>query len=547
MKIKRALISVTDKTGIVAFAQELAALGVEILSTGGTAKVLRDAGIVVRDVSDYTGSPEILDGRLKTLHPKIHGGLLAIRQNKIHLQELKEQKIETIDLVVVNLYAFEKTVADGCSLSHAIEHIDIGGPTMLRAAAKNYHDVAVIVDHADYVSVLEEMKKNQGELSKGTKFRLAQKVFATTARYDAAIANYLTGFENEEKVADFPKTLGLIYEKAQALRYGENPHQRAALYRDVSNMVVIPAKAGISGDSRLRGNDSLSEPSIFNARQLHGKELSYNNIMDADAALSVIKDFNDAPFAAVIIKHANPCGASVSSMSLADAFCKARDADALSAFGGIVALSRELDKATAEAIGETFFEVILAPSFSDEAKVLLSKKKNLRLLEVEGLGKRGASPGLTLRKVAGGLLVQDRDVGEENIHQYQIVTKRSPSQEEGVALNFAWRLCKHVKSNAIVIASEDQTFGIGAGQTSRVDAVEQAIKKLNSQKIPRRGTQSLGSDAFFPFRDGVDIAAKAGITAIIQPGGSLRDDEVIEAANEHNIAMVFTGKRHFHH
>ncbi|MBI4211541.1 MAG: bifunctional phosphoribosylaminoimidazolecarboxamide formyltransferase/IMP cyclohydrolase [Deltaproteobacteria bacterium] len=525
-KIQRALISVSDKSGLIAFCRVLHTFGVEILSTGGTAKLLRAEKIPVIEVSDYTGSPEILDGRLKTLHPKIHGGILGMRGNAEHVREMKENQIQPIDLIVVNLYPFEATIArPKCTLAEAIENIDIGGPTMIRAAAKNYQDVTVVVDAQDYQVVMDELSASKGSISAVTNFKLAQKVFATTARYEAAIANYLTTYEDREKRVELPRTYAAVFEQVQTLRYGENPHQRAAFYRDVN-----PSQ----------------EPSLVNAKQLHGKELSYNNIMDADAALNIVKEFPDASFAACIIKHANPCGAALSQVSLSDAFLKAKASDPVSAFGGIVAFNRTVDEATATAIGETFFEVIAAPRFAAGAVSILAAKKNLRLLEVPGLGEPCSLSGFTLRKVAGGLLLQDRDVSAENVRGAKVATKRAPTEEEWAGLEFAWRISRHVKSNAIVFASQDQLLGAGAGQTSRVDAVNLAVQKLHAFQ----GTQALNvmaSDAFFPFRDGVDLAAKAGITAIVQPGGSLRDEEVIKAADEYGMAMVFTGFRHFYH
>lgn len=526
-QVKRALLSVSDKTGVVEFAKGLSLLGVELLSTGGTAKALRDAGLQVLDVSSYTGSPEILEGRLKTLHPKIHGGLLGIRANAQHQSEMKANGIENIDLVVVNLYPFEETIASGrASLAEAIENIDIGGPTMLRAAAKNFQDVAVLVDPKDYAAVLSELQGLKGQLSERTTFRLAQKVFAHTARYDAAIANYLTSFEGKEKRAEFPQTLGLVYELAQPLRYGENPHQRAAFYRSVQ---------------------AVKEPSLVNAKQLQGKELSYNNLLDADSTLDLLKDFTSEKYAAVIVKHANPCGVAVSSDSLLDAFQKAQSTDPTSSFGGIIGFNRAVDAALAQAIAESFFEVIVAPSFSVEASTVLSKKKNLRLLEVPGLGEKMECGGLQVRSLAGGLLVQDRDVSLVLAKEARVVTTREPTPAEWLALDFSWRVVKSVKSNAIVLATESYTLGIGAGQMSRVDSVKLAARKWQDTGLAKQQSVVLGSDAFFPFRDGVELAAQAGVSAIIQPGGSLRDDEVISAANELGIAMVFTGQRHFRH
>lgn len=518
-QIKRVLISVTDKTGIVEFAQKLSSYRVEILSTGGTAAQLRKSGIAVKDVSDYTGFPEMMDGRLKTLHPKIHGGLLALRDNPEHMKAVKEHGIDLIDMVVINLYRFEETVAkEGCTLEHAIENIDIGGPTMLRAAAKNYRFVSVITDPADYNVVLAEMEKTGGKISEATNFRLAVKTFQTTARYDGAISNYLGKINPDGTEKDFPDTFTAQFALAQSLRYGENPHQKAAFYRE--------------NDQTLAA--------ISNAKQLQGKELSYNNIMDSDAAWLAVSDFT-LP-AAVIIKHANPCGAATSSGSLVEAYIKALATDPVSAFGGIVAFNRPVDKATAEELAKIFLEVILAPSFDAKARALLESKKNMRLLEIPISSGKYVS-GFDFRRIVGGLLLQERDNISFDIHQAKVVTKRKPTEEEYQALNFAWRVVKHVKSNAIVYATKDQLVGVGAGQTSRVDSVKIAQMKA---VLPTKGCV-LGSDAFFPFRDGVDMAAEAGITAIIQPGGSMRDEETIQAANEHGIAMIFTGVRHFKH
>lgn len=560
-KIKRALVSVSDKTGVVKFGGDLSKMGVEIISTGGTAKALRDAKIPVVEISEYTGFPEILDGRLKTLHPKIHGGILGIRNNKKHAEEMKKNGVEPIDLVVVNLYPFESTVAKtGCTFEEAVENIDIGGPTMLRAAAKNHEDVAVVCDPADYSSIITEMREKKGELSAKTKFRLAKKVFAHTARYDSAIITYLSRFDDSKKVLELPTVVGFTFEKLQSLRYGENPHQRAAFYRD-------PA--------------GTSEPCVANARQLHGKELSYNNIMDSDATIEMVGEFSDAPFAVVIVKHANPCGVAISMTSLADAFAKALACDPVSAFGGIIGLNRALDEATAKLISETFFEVTIAPEYDKKALEILMQKKNIRLLEIptlnalplckgeaEGVEKTGnlrstlPNPPLqregicqfTLRKVIGGILLQGRDTNLEDVRKSKIVTKRAPTEKEWAGLAFAWRVCKHVKSNAIVYTSADRTLGIGGGQTSRVDAAKIAATKMHAllhqtsheSRVTNHGIV-VASDAFFPFRDGVDAAAEAGATAVIQPGGSIRDDEVIAAANGYDMAMVFTGIRHFKH
>jgi phosphoribosylaminoimidazolecarboxamide formyltransferase/IMP cyclohydrolase len=522
-RIRRALISVSDKRGIVDFARQLYQRDIELISTGGTAKALCDALIPVVEVADYTGSPEILDGRLKTLHPKIHGGILGRRSHAQHVKEMEENAIGPIDLIIVNLYPFERTVAqNNCAFDDAIENIDIGGPTMVRAAAKNYTDVAVVSDPEMYSAIIEAMDAHEGGLPLSMRFHLMKKAFAMTARYDAAIATYLSAYDDDHLLQEMPQTIGQTYELVQPLRYGENPQQKAAFYREVIES---------------------SEPSLVHAKQLQGKELSYNNIMDADATIAMVREYDDAPFACVIVKHANPCGAALSSTSMDEAFEKALQCDSTSAFGGIIACNREIDAKTAEKISSIFFEVIVAPHFSEEAKEILGKKKNLRLLELSGLGDSLPVEGFDFRKVVGGMLVQTRDSISEVVRDAQVVTKRSPSDEEWAALDFSWRICRHVKSNAIVFAAKDRTLGIGAGQMSRVDASKIAVMKA-SQSL--KGSV-VASDAFFPFRDGVDAAAEAGAKAIIQPGGSRRDDEVIQAADEHDIAMVFTARRHFRH
>jgi phosphoribosylaminoimidazolecarboxamide formyltransferase/IMP cyclohydrolase len=518
-KIRRAIVSVSDKSGVVSFAKGLAQMGVEILSTGGTAKTLRENGISVKDISDYTGFPEMLDGRVKTLHPKVHGGLLGQRSKPEHVKKMNEHGILPIDLVAVNLYPFEATVAkEGCTLEEAIENIDIGGPTMIRSAAKNHPDVTVVVDPSDYEPVLSELKE-KGEVSPETNFRLAKKVFQHTARYDGAISNYLGQIENGNKVHEFPETFTFQVRKVQALRYGENPHQKAAFYREYL----------------------VTEPSVSNAVQLQGKELSYNNILDVDSAFETVKEFEEP--ATVIIKHNNPCGVAISSKSLVEAYRKARDCDPVSAFGGVVGLNRKLDKETAKEMAEIFLEVIIAPGFDPEALEILKTKKDLRLLQTPPLAASITQGGFDLRKVVGGLLVQDRDLGRVSMDQWKVVTKRKPTEEEKRGMAFGWKVAKHVKSNAIVLVREDRTIGIGAGQMSRVDSTRLAVMKAQSST---KGTV-LASDAMFPFRDGIDTGAEAGASAIIQPGGSIRDDEVIAAANEYNIAMVFTGMRHFRH
>lgn len=529
-KISCALISVSDKTGVAEFARELSRRGVEIISTGGTARLLASEGIPIVEIGKYTGFPEILGGRLKTLHPKVHGGLLGKRSDGKHQKEMAENGIGPIDIVVVNLYPFEAVIAKkDCSFEEAIENIDIGGPAMLRSAAKNHEDVAAVADSRDYGAIIKEMDENGGALSKATKFRLAKKAFAATARYDSAIMNYLMRFDDEKNPGEWPDKIGFQFELQQGLRYGENPHQKAAFYRELQQ---------------------VTEPCLASARQLQGKELSYNNIMDADAVIEMVREFGDMPYAAVIVKHANPCGAAVSKTSLLDAYKRAFDSDSASAFGGIIGLNREVDGNTARAISETFFEVIAAPAFDKSAVEILSKKKNLRLLEIPGLDKAALVCGLSFRKVVGGLLLQDRDLSREDVRLSKVVTKRSPTEEEWQGLEFAWRICKHVKSNAIVYANATETLGIGAGQTSRVDSSKIAAMKMNQRhetRDTRRETVVIASDAFFPFRDGIDAAAKAHATAVIQPGGSVKDEEVIAAADENGMAMVFTGVRHFRH
>jgi phosphoribosylaminoimidazolecarboxamide formyltransferase/IMP cyclohydrolase len=514
-KISRAIISVTDKSNLVEFCQGLKKHQIEILSTGGTAKILRDNNIEVVDVSEYTNSPEILDGRLKTLHPKIEGGILGIRSNDQHQKEMKEEGILPIDLVVVNLYEFEKTIAkDGITLEEAIENIDIGGPTMLRAAAKNYQDVTVVVDINDYNQILEELDKN-GEISKETNFKLAVKVFQTTNQYDQAISHYLTNQLNSNE--DYPEKLSLQFEKKQSLRYGENPHQSASLYQE------LPATKG----------------SLITAEKLHGKELSFNNMIDLEGALATVREFKEEP-ACVIIKHTNPCGVAISD-TLHDAFLKAKASDPTSAFGGIIGLNKKVDLKTAEAIGETFFECIIAPDYEKDALEKLTAKKNIRLLKLDPFYPE--TNELDFKRVEGGLLVQEKDVDLVKKEDLKIVSKRQPTNEEIQELMFAWKVCKHVKSNAIVYTKNQQVLGVGAGQMSRIDSSKVAASKSNQ---PLEGSV-IASDAFFPFRDGVDEAAKHGITAVIQPGGSVRDEEVIKACDEHNLALVFTGMRHFRH
>jgi phosphoribosylaminoimidazolecarboxamide formyltransferase/IMP cyclohydrolase len=518
--IKRALISVSDKTGIIDFARELNGFGIEILSTGGTATLLRKEGLPVRDVADFTGFPEMLDGRVKTLHPKVHGGLLGMRDNPEHVAKMNEHDIQPIDMVVVNLYPFEATVAKSdCTLEDAIENIDIGGPTMLRSAAKNNRDVTVIVDHGDYALVLAEMKSSAGTVSPETNFRLAVKVFQHTAAYDGAISNWL-GRRLDGESTDFPPTLTLQFKKAQGMRYGENPHQKAAFYVE----------------------RDIKEASVATARQLRGKELSYNNIADTDAALECVKQFPEGP-ACVIVKHANPCGVALGG-TLLEAYERAYATDPESAFGGIIACNRELDVETAKAIvARQFVEVIIAPKVSTAASEVVAAKKNVRLL-VCGTWPENFAPRLDLKRVNGGLLVQDTDL--DLLDSLKVVTRREPTEEEMQDLLFTWRVAKFVKSNAIVYGRAGMTIGVGAGQMSRVNSARIAAIKAEHAGLEVKGS-AMASDAFFPFRDGIDNAASVGVTAIIQPGGSIRDEEVIAAADEHNIAMVFTGMRHFRH
>ena len=513
----RALISVSDKSGIVDFCRELHQLGIELLSTGGTAKALMEAHIPVTEVSDYTGFPEMMDGRVKTLHPKVHGGILGRRG--IDDAIMAANAIKPIDMVVVNLYPFEQTIANPeCNFETAIENIDIGGPTMIRAAAKNHADVAIIVNPDDYASILAELKQADNKLSAKTRFNLALKSFEHTARYDTAIATYL-GKLNE---VVFPDTLNLQFYHNQALRYGENPHQSAAFYRE---------KAAAAG-------------TIAAAQQHQGKELSYNNIVDADAALECVKTFNDKP-TCVIVKHANPCGVAQAD-SLLDAYDKAYATDPTSAFGGIIAFNQELDEQTAtEIINRQFVEVIIAPTITPAALAALEAKQNIRVLAC-GVWATFNTPSLDYKRVAGGLLVQDKDFGEISLDDLKIVSQRQPTEQELADLLFAWKVAKFVKSNAIVYCKNAHTIGVGAGQMSRVYSAKIAGIKAADEGLVVPGS-ALASDAFFPFRDGIDAAAEAGITAIIQPGGSMRDNEVIDAANEHNIAMVFTGMRHFRH
>ncbi len=516
--IKRALISVSDKTGIVEFARALAERDIEILSTGGTSKLLTQNDVPVTEVSEYTGFPEMMDGRVKTLHPKIHGGILGRRGTDDRV--MKENGIGGIDLIVVNLYPFEETVAKpDCDLETAIENIDIGGPTMLRAAAKNHNDVTVVVDASDYERVLSEMSSNGNAVSQATRFDLAVKTFEHTARYDAAIANYL-GCRVGEEVADFPRTLSLQFKQQQSMRYGENPHQKAAFFVE----------------------QRIEEASVATASQLQGKELSYNNISDTDAALECVKSFDEGP-ACVIVKHANPCGVAYGE-SLLQAYDRAYSTDPESAFGGIIAFNGELDGDTAQAIVDRqFVEVIIAPAVSEAAIEAVSAKKNVRLLCC-GEWTSEAIHRTEYKRVNGGLLVQDTDL--PLTHEIKVVTQRQPTEQEMRDLLFTWRVAKFVKSNAIVYGRDGMTIGVGAGQMSRVNSARIAAIKAEHAKLEVKGSV-MASDAFFPFRDGIDNAAQAGIAAVIQPGGSMRDEEVIAAADEHGMAMVFTGMRHFRH
>jgi phosphoribosylaminoimidazolecarboxamide formyltransferase/IMP cyclohydrolase len=520
MNIKQALISVSDKSGIVEFASELRQLGINILSTGGTAKLLKEASVEVTEVGDYTGFPEMLDGRVKTLHPRIHAGILARRESPEHLAALESAQIPGIELVVVNLYPFSQAVArPDCSFDEAIENIDIGGPTMVRAAAKNYRNVAVVTDPADYALILDELAAGGGTIGQSVLFRLACKAFSHTAAYDSAISNYLTsldGAAGERRL--FPSRLNLNFDIAQHLRYGENPHQQAAFYRDLG-----PAPGSLAGYT-----------------QLQGKELSYNNIADADAAWECVKTF-DVP-ACVIIKHANPCGAAVADTSLA-AYRLAFATDPTSAFGGIIAFNRALDETAAEAVIQQFVEVILAPEVTPAAQQVLARKANIRVLTVP---LANGSNTCDLKRVGGGLLAQTPDNFNVTVGQLKVVTKVQPTPQQLNDLLFAWRVAKFVKSNAIVFCANGQTLGVGAGQMSRVDSARIASIKAQNAGLNLAGS-AVASDAFFPFRDGLDVVVQAGAKAVIQPGGSVRDSEVIAAADEQGVAMVFTGIRHFRH
>ena len=537
VRIERALLSVSDKTGLVELGQALASHGVELISTGGTAKALREAGLTVKDVADVTGFPEMMDGRVKTLHPMVHGGLLAVRDDEAHTAAMEEHGIGAIDLVVVNLYPFERTVASGADRATVIENIDIGGPSMVRSAAKNHAYVTILTDAADYPELLGELEAQDGATSEGFRIRMAGKAYARTAAYDAAIANWFAfgdAFTNplgQEalKAEQFPATLPLAFSRLDTLRYGENPHQDAAVY--------APQTAGTAG--------------VPQAKQLQGKALSYNNLNDTDAALELVAEFAGGEPAAVIVKHANPCGVA-QAPSLNEAWQRALECDSVSAFGGIVAVNTELDAATAEAITAIFTEVVIAPSVSDEAQAIFAKKKNLRLLESGSLPDPRRA-GYAMKTIAGGMLIQSRDAGAVARSDLKVVTKREPSEQELNDCLFAWTVARHVKSNAIVYAKDGATAGIGAGQMNRRDSSRIAAMKAAeaADKYGWDASRTVGSavasDAFFPFADGLLAAAEAGATAVIQPGGSIRDEEVIAAADEAGIAMVFTGMRHFRH
>ncbi|MBM7557589.1 bifunctional phosphoribosylaminoimidazolecarboxamide formyltransferase/IMP cyclohydrolase [Halanaerobacter jeridensis] len=520
-KVRQALISVSDKEGVVDFAQGLADLGVTLISTGGTAQKLKDAGLDVVEISEVTDHPEMMNGRVKTLHPAVHGGILAVRDNEDHMQEIKEQGIKPIDLIVCNLYPFAETIAqDDVTLDEATENIDIGGPTMIRSAAKNFKDVGVVVDPSDYDSILAELEENECALSADKKLDLAHKAFQHTASYDSLIQKYLGEVKDEDN--NLPDTLLEKYSKKSDLRYGENPHQDAAFYQE----------------------RETNEPSITTAKQLHGRDLSFNNINDTNGALELIKDFPDQP-AAAVIKHANPCGMATGD-TLLEAYKEAHAGDPLSAFGSIVALNGKITAEIAEEIAQEdkFIEVVIGPEFTEEAVEILKERwDSVRLLETGDLYINREEPGYAMKKVVGGLLVQERDIVELDESELEIVTDVKPTEEQLKDLLFSWKVVKHVKSNAIVMANNEMVVGVGAGQMSRVDSMMIAGRKADG----RQEGGVVASDAFFPFPDAVEEAAEKGIKAIIQPGGSIRDDQVIEAANEHGIAMVFTGRRHFRH
>jgi phosphoribosylaminoimidazolecarboxamide formyltransferase/IMP cyclohydrolase len=527
----RALISVSDKTGIVDFARELSLLGIEIISTGGTAKIIRESGIPVKEISELTGFPEIMEGRVKTLHPKVHGGILSKRDKASHLKDMEKLGIKRIDLVVVNLYPFKETVKKGSSFEEIIENIDIGGPTMVRAAAKNFAHVAVVTDPSDYDSIIEELKES-GEISLKTRFRLARKAFNLTAHYDALISGYLFSVNemgDREYCQEFRNPLTLTFEKVQNLRYGENPHQRGAFYREIF----------------------VDEPCVSLSEKIAGeKELSFNNIYDIDGAFNLVLEFESekGEVACAIIKHANPCGVAIGK-TVKEAYEKALNVDPVSAFGGIIAFNERVDADTARLVVERFYECIIAPDFDDEAIDVLKERKNLRVLragDVKSLENRGVESPFDYRKVVGGMLVQDRDLVSLIPEKLKVVSDREPTEKEWKDMIFAFKVVKWVKSNSVVYARDGVAVGIGIGQTSRIDSARCAAEKAKLMGLDLEGSV-LASEAFFPFRDSVDEAAKVGVTAIIQPGGSIRDKEVIEAANENGMAMVFTGIRHFRH
>lgn len=525
--IKRALISVSDKTGIIEFAKNLHTLGIEILSTGGTAKLFRDNQIPVIEVSDYTGFPEMLDGRVKTLHPKIHGGILGRRDLPEHVAAMQAQNIPNIDMVVVNLYPFEATVANpNCTLEDAIENIDIGGPAMVRSAAKNWKDVAVLTDASQYAEVLRELQSTGGATSQATNFALSVAAFNRISNYDGAISDYLSSFNTDGTRNPYPAQVNSRFVKVQDLRYGENPHQSAAFYRDLS-----PAPG-----------------SLVTAQQLQGKELSYNNIADADAAWEAVKSFDTT--ACVIVKHANPCGVALGKDAL-EAYSKAFQTDPTSAFGGIIAFNKPLDKAAAEAVSKQFVEVLIAPDYSPEALAIFSAKANVRVLKI-ALPQGGATPwaqgrnAQDIKRVGSGILIQTADNHEISIADLKIVTKKQPTPQQMEDMLFAWRVAKYVKSNAIVFCGNGMTLGVGAGQMSRVDSTRIAAIKAQNAGLSLKNSV-VASDAFFPFRDGIDVLAEAGAACVIHPGGSMRDEEVITAADEHGLVMVLTGIRHFRH
>jgi phosphoribosylaminoimidazolecarboxamide formyltransferase/IMP cyclohydrolase len=524
--VTQALLSVSDKSGVVDFARALDRLGVRLLSTGGTAKALADAGLPVTEIGDYTGFPEMLDGRVKTLHPKVHGGILARRDIAAHAAALEQHAIPPIDLVVVNLYPFRETVAKPkCTLEEAIENIDIGGPTLVRAAAKNWAHVGVVVDPADYAALAAELARSGRVLSAATRFALARKAFSHTAAYDGAISNWLTARAADGSATEFPDRFNVQASKVQDLRYGENPHQRAAFYRD----------------------EHAASGALARYRQLQGKELSYNNLADSDAAWECAKAFaGESSAACVIVKHANPCGVALAPTPL-DAYRRAFATDPVSAFGGIIAFNRAVDGATVEAIAAQFLEVLIAPGYTDDALAVIAAKKNVRVLEIELPAASGAAePAWDYKRVGGGLLVQTADSQVTRAADLRVVTRIAPTAEQTRDLLFAWRVAKYVKSNAIVYCADGRTLGLGAGQMSRVDSTRIAAMKAKGAGLSLEGSV-VASDAFFPFRDGLDVVADNGAVAVIQPGGSVRDDEVIAAADERGIAMVFTGVRHFRH